>query len=381
MNQRIDYLYAAFSGFLLILIFPTVSLSLVAWIALVPLLIVLPGKDFRSAGKLGFVTGFIYFYGVLYWLNVLAKFEIVMIPATVVLVAILAIYVSAFAILFTWLLQKYPNGIWWLTPIIWTTLEYIRELGPLGFPWGLIGYSQAPNLKLIQICSITGVLGISFLVILMNGLIAQFTIEWKRDSRVYRKTLSEFVILFLLLGLIYIYGTGRINQLPSNSIGFTAGIVQGNIPQMMKWDPEIADENFQKHIELSKELIKQKPQLIVWPETAITDIFSENESYQNQLIDFASTYQVNLLCGTLDGNIDENQFYNAVYLIQPNGSISQKYYKTHLVPFGEYLPLESVFPSQRYFAVSYIRKGHYCANSLFFKVGDVVKVIEILWQF
>lgn len=343
MNRPMDYILAILSGILLVFSFPSFSFSYLAWIALIPLLISLPTKDLRSAGKLGLITGFIYFYGLLYWLNVLARFDSIMPLATIVMVLLLSLYIAVFAILLTWLMGRYKRSLWIITPILWTTLEYIRGLGPLGFPWGLLGYSQAPNLPVIQISSVTGAMGITFLIVLSNGVIAQFMIEWRQN----KKILFLLLGLVVLLGLNCIYGSHQMQQSLSSNRQLNVAIVQGNIPQEMKWDKNTDLEHFNKYIDLTKQILPQKPSLVVWPETAVTDYISENDAYRNQLLSLASSNRINLLVGTLDDNYTETDhiFYNAVYLFEPDGREPQKYYKTHLVPFGEYLPLESTFPS------------------------------------
>ncbi len=347
MNRKLDIIFAILSGILLVISFPTISFTFLAWVALVPLLIALQKKDLPSAGKLGLVTGFVYFYGILYWLNVLSQFDSIMPLATIVLSLILSLYVVVFAILLVWLSEKYKNSLWIITPILWTTLEYIRGLGPLGFPWGLLGYSQASNLNLIQISSITGVLGITFLILLCNGITSQLIFEWRQHKKLSPGILFLLIGLVVMLGMNYMYGSHRMQQPSTSNRITTIAIVQGNIPQEMKWDDAKELEHFNKYINLTQKVLPQNPSLIVWPETAVTDYISENTIYRNQLVTLATSNRINLLFGTLDDNYPEPErvFYNAVYLVEPNGDMSQKYNKTHLVPFGEYLPLEATFPS------------------------------------
>jgi len=183
--------------------------------------------------------------------------------------------------------------------------------------------------------------------VVTNGIIAQYIMNWKLNRRIINNNIYLLIVTLFLVYGIYQYGTNKLSQplISSNSIKVV--IVQGNIPQEVKWDEKEDRKHFNKYIGLTKDILKQNPNLIVWPETAITDFLSENGDYRNQLVTLATTHRMNLLLGALDGKISkaERIFYNAVLLIEPAGKMNQKYYKTHLVPFGEYLPLESTFPA------------------------------------
>jgi len=339
---RFEYLIAGSSGLLMTASFPNISLAYLAWAALIPLLWVIRGKGLKDSFKLGWTAGFVFFYSFMYWLNTLARFAVIVIAADILLCLYSGLFWGGFAVLFTWFRKNYPKWQWAWVPILWVSMEYLRGIGILGFPWGWMGFSQIPFKPLIQLSSITGVLGISFLAAAGNGILFQGWEEWKQQKKLSTRVWIPAVCLSAFILITVVWGNYRLNKPQPLTGSIRVSIIQGNIPQDMKWNPEKEMHNFNKYIALTQSAMTSQPELIVWPETAISDFYEDRYDFQKEVISICQSNNCYLLTGAIDGTDEE--YYNALILNAPDGTMSQRYYKMHLVPFGEYLPLGEKLP-------------------------------------
>jgi len=293
----------------------------------VPLFFAIENKNAKQRFILGYIFGIVFFSGILYWLlNVTG-------PGTVVLIIYLAIFPALFCLLCPSPTMHHSlrsgAGHVVFVPAAWVFTEYIRAHLFSGFPWALLGYSQSLNLPVIQISDITGVYGVSFLVVLVNFGI-YFALK-KMKGRFY-----VLFIIFILFSMTVWYGQKRIRQIyPPADI--KVAVIQGNIPQAMKWDPRYRNSIINKYSVLTKEALKEKPELVVWPETSIPGYLNETD-LKKKVTGLARSGKVNLLIGALKES--KSGAYNSAVLFSPLGEIMESYDKIHLVPFGEFLPLE-----------------------------------------
>ncbi|MBM3242677.1 apolipoprotein N-acyltransferase [Candidatus Poribacteria bacterium] len=341
------WMLAILSGIFLVLSLPSFNLSFLAWIALVPLLIVIQNVSVKTAFGLGLVTGIFYFLGMTYWIIPLAPYANIAITtfAALLLTGYLCVYVGCFVVLLKVGITVLPLSkkdapmaklqfdlvFIFLAPIIWTALELIRSWLLTGFPWGSIGYSQWNNLPAIQIASSVGVYGISFIVVLVNAAIARFILvlsEWRRG-------LYAVILPAVILIAIFTYGFIQLAQSPSGQ-KLKIAIVPGNIPQMEKWKGDNLNSIFNKYVKTTERLAGEKLDLIVWPETCIPANLLIHPMMFNEVKSTTQLLQAPLLFGI--PYYDDNKIYNAVFLLSSDGAILGKYYKIHLVPFGEYTP-------------------------------------------
>ena len=240
---------------------------------------------------------------------------------------------------------RYP--LVFLAPPLWILFEFIRTYLFTGFPWSLLGYSQWRNISLIQISSITGVYGVSFLIIMVNAAISDFAFSKTK------KHLRNLVFAILIIGGIVVIGE-RVISTPFRHIVGTeqAGedepdkikisVIQGNIPQNVKWDEKYEKEILDIYVELSMKAGEStNPSLIIWPETSYPGYIDENLELFRKIEGLSSHIKIPLLIGGL--NFENDKDYNSAFLILPDGVIKQTYNKLHLVPFGEYTPLKKIF--------------------------------------
>lgn len=347
-----NYLPASISGILLILCFPTADLYGLAWIALVPFLISLYDKKPKQAFKIGIFVGILYFYGNLYWIyhavHHYGDVPFVISVAVVLLLCLyLSVYIGAFAFFFSITIRstRFPALV--IAPLFWVTLEFLRSYLFTGFPWSSIGYSQYKFVTAIQIADITGIYGVSFLIVAVNGAIADIFLLKRRTSDMPLFPLSHTIIGFsVLLSLIIfclVYGHWRLKEeRPGNML--VVSVIQGNIEQDKKWEPAYQEAVIGTYKKLSMEAVLSSPEMIVWPETALPFYFSYDKRYTERLIDFQKSLNTYLLFGGILVRQKEGKVLlsNSAILLNKAGEVSYIYDKIHLVPFGEYVPLQKI---------------------------------------
>jgi apolipoprotein N-acyltransferase len=353
IKHLITYGPAFISGLLLVLCYPTIDLFPVAWIALIPFLLSLYNKKPKQAFKTGIVLGIPYFFGTLYWIyHSIHHYGGISLITSIVIVILLCLYLSLYTGVFAFLfsttirLTKLPALL--IAPVFWIVLEFLRSYAFTGFPWSSIGYSQYKFLTVIQIADITGVYGVSFLVVAVNGALADIFLIKQRTKNMPLFPLSYTVIGFSVLAVFLIftliYGQIRLREeRPGKQ--FMVSIVQGNIEQDKKWEPSYQDDVLEIYKDLSLKAAASGPSMIVWPETAVPFFFKTDKKHSEELVDFQKNLNTYLLFGSVlikDKTDNRYTLSNSAVLLDDTGKASYIYDKIHLVPFGEYVPLQKV---------------------------------------
>ncbi|MDH4162750.1 MAG: apolipoprotein N-acyltransferase [Nitrospirota bacterium] len=342
MDRR-SLVLAGIAGLLIALSFPSADIPLLAWFGLVPLLLALRDRTPKEGFWLGALFGIVYFGGTVYWVINSVHFygHIPLVPAaliTLLLCSYNALYPALFGAIISRLRAKRPALIIIAAPAVWTGLELARTYVFSGFPWSLLGYSQYRMLPLIQFSDITGVYGVSFLIVLVNALAAGLIEDRKR----YLPAIAGLAVLVAAV----LYGYVRLQQ-SSPAEGIRISVIQGNIEQDKKWDPAYQSEVLAAYERLTKGVLEKKPDLVIWPETATPFYFNGN--YQNDpamtrdLKTFVRGMDVPLLFGSPFYERTGERSYilrNTAYLLDRSGETAAIYHKIHLVPFGEYVPLK-----------------------------------------
>ncbi|HET8761362.1 MAG TPA: apolipoprotein N-acyltransferase, partial [Nitrospiria bacterium] len=359
---------AAFSGLLLIVSFPRPQFALAAWLALVPLLLTVSNATSRrDAFLLGWITGVTFFTGSLRWLAYTMVHyghlpEWLSYIVLLLLTAYLGVYVGLFA-LAARVLNDQPT---WLRltalPAAWAALELARTHLLTGYPWVLLGYSQAGTLPVIQIAEFTGVYGVSYLIVLVNAALAialtaprpagempmpipvASFVPMPAPSLPRRGLAALFAAALVLIGVLG-YGHWRLDQLLRTSAEtppLNVAVIQGNVDQDHKWDPAFLRETIDRYHALTNEQTDRPLDLIVWPEAAMPFIFERDASLRRELLGFVAEHRTPLLFGSpaIDGaDSSTPKMYNSAYLVTATGEVAGRYDKMHMVPFGEYVPL------------------------------------------
>jgi len=307
------------SALLLIFSFPNFNLSFLAFIGFIPLFFAIENKSTKKAFLISYIAGFIFYFGVLYWLY----------HVTFIGLVILCIYLAFYFGIFGAVVNRF--GIL-AAPIAWTILEYIQAHLFTGFGWALLGYSQYKNLPLIQIADFSGVYGVSFAIMIVNAAI----------YRALKKSFSEIIIAGLVLAAVLGYGMAK--EKPAESENTVAiSVIQGNIAQELKWDPDARDMIMEKYSALTRLASFDNPDLIVWPETSFPGFFEKDENITARILSLAKDIRIPILAGV--NTEDDDKYFNSAALISSQGEFLRKYDKIHLVPFGEYVPFSDKFPA------------------------------------
>ncbi|MEW6067718.1 MAG: apolipoprotein N-acyltransferase [Nitrospirota bacterium] len=348
-----NYSPAFISGLLVVLCFPKFDLFYLAWIALIPFLLSVYNKSPKEAFKRGLFFGMPYFLGTLYWIyhsiNHYGGLSfIVSIVIVILLCLYLSLYTGLFAILFSIAIKNTRLPALLIAPAFWVVLEFIRSYLFTGFPWASIGYTQYKFLPVIQIADITGINGVSFLIVAVNSAIVDlFLIKkriWNMPLYPLSYTIIGFSILFLLVASTLVYGYWRLGE-EKHEKEIKASIIQGNIEQDKKWDPVYQRMVIDTYKGLSSKASVSSPSLIIWPETALPFFFGSDSKHTEDLVAFQKQLNTYLLFGSIlvKGKKDDSYLLsNSVVLLDKSGKISYVYDKLHLVPFGEYIPLKKL---------------------------------------
>lgn len=304
---------AVFSGVLLFAAFPPLDLGILAWIALVPLLLAIDGLPPAEAFRLGMVAGFVAFLGIISWIRVFG------IPVWILLAAYLALYVGGFCALYRWAVaDRSPAVSLWLVPLLWVSAEFLRSSGPMGFPWATLGSAQHQLLPVIQVASLAGVFGVSAIVALGNAVVAG--LRWRRGLTV----LGPLLLLVGVLG----WGTTHAHTYLPGPIAAVA--IQPNVPQREKFLPETAPRNMAILERLVNEASASQPELIVFPESAVPiNLFGTGGALE-RVGQWAQRARATVLASSLEDGVS-----NIAVTVAPSGLPLGRYDKVRLVAFGE----------------------------------------------
>jgi len=342
-------LFALVSGVLLAASFPKLDFEPLAWVGLIPLLVAVRGVQPFRAALLGWLSGITFYVCTCYWVvhtidHYTALPTIVATGVLLIMSAALGAYTGAFTGWLRWLELRGVPPVW-IAPALWVTLEWLRGWFFIGFPWAALGYSQYRFHDLVQMAEVTGVYGISAVVVLFNVVGAEVLRTPPAGGR--RSVVPSLMLLTVLVIGLPAVGRWRstmIEQLPP--VGHVkVGIAQGNIQQDHKWDPAFQGETLTRYRDLTRATAEARPALVVWPETATPFFFQEPTDMREEVLDLAQQTGVHLLFGspafdqTRDGRLEE---MNRAYLVSPAGRELATYDKMVLVPFGEYVPYQDI---------------------------------------
>ncbi len=333
---------ALFSALLLILCFPRFDFEYLAWFALVPLLVSIRDKGLKTAFALCFVAGIIFYMGVFYWFKSIKGVSWFTVILSFIYLA--TSYFGLFGLSFNLVSKKTKLPPIVIAPVLWVSLEYARSnIGFLEFPWMLMGHSQYLSSPIIQISSITGVYGVSFLIVMVNVAISEAI-----HNR--SKALKPIIVTIIVVGVTIIYSIGVIAKVPGrDTVSIT--VIQGNISQETKWKKEFRRQNREKHIRLTKEASNNdNTSLIVWPESALQGSFRHDLYLLKTISSLARETETHLLVGGSEHpksgsrEFQIKKWFNSAFLISPEENVEGQYNRMHLVPFFEYLPYKDLFP-------------------------------------
>jgi len=314
-----------------------------------------PGQGFR----LSYLFGFVFFPGVFYWILQVSGYSYL---HHVILAFYLSLYFGFWGLVFAFIVKN--RGIitaLLIAPFVWVILEFIRSnFSFLALPWALLAHTQYQYPPIIQIASLTGTYGVSFLIVLINSAFSAIILFL---IQIYKGDPSPSYLIISGRGVMLIVSAAALSFTIVLSYGFKivtrpivydsikVSVVQGNIDQDKKWDLKYREFIMQTYGELTRMASQDRPELIVWPETATPLAISRDQRLYDQVKLISQSAGTNLLLGSAQhqkftqGDDKRINYMNSAFLISPdNKPKSQRYDKIRLLPFGEYLPMERTIP-------------------------------------
>jgi apolipoprotein N-acyltransferase len=342
----LDFASALLSGALLALSFPRFGHPAFAWIALVPLLVALSRRvPPLRAFYLGLTSGLVYFIGTIYWTgSVIRTFGGLAAPVALLGMLLLAFTLALFpavtALITARLVRRAGTAALLLMPAAWVATEYARGFPFIfgGFPWVPLGNSQVTVLPVAQLASVVGVYGLSALVAFVNAALAYAVLSRGRPRAV---VIAATVVLLAAAGG---WGAMRIadGSLTREGTVVRVGLIQGNIAQEDKWNPNEARRIFTTYLAMTRDAVRRGAQFVIWPESSTPFMFEEDDVGETAIRDLARETGVPILLGSdqVDRRGDTIRLFNAAFLVAPDGETTAVYHKIKLVPFGEYIPFK-----------------------------------------
>jgi apolipoprotein N-acyltransferase len=342
---------------LLALSFPKFGHPAFAWVALAPLLAVAwdcgRAGQLRRAFLLGWIAGVIHFALALYWLvRVMTVYGGLNAAVATFVAALLMAYLALFPAIATWVVAAGTSAFGaralLLAPAAWVTGELGRTYIGGGFPWVLLGYSQVSVLPIAQAASLAGVYGLSMLLAGTSGALAYALVS-------PRRRFVPLVSVLLLVAGLAVWGASRVSdgRLTREGTAIRVGVVQGNISQDEKWMDSLRGAIMRRYLDLSRAALAENAAFVLWPESSLPFYFEldpvgvapvrrlAREGRAAFLIGSDQLEQIRFVPGQ-PPPAEQARYYNAAFLVLPDGLTGAIYRKMHLVPFGEYVPLKKL---------------------------------------
>jgi apolipoprotein N-acyltransferase len=339
MTYKKTLLFISISAIFFSLSFPPFPFGFLAYFALVFLFFALEGKSGWESFKLGYIWGLVTNSLLLFWIAWAT------LPGVIGVILALSLYTAILFLFYSWIQRSFKDKAIFFIPFLWILLEYGRSLFDIGFPWLNLSYTQTYYLSLIQYASLIGNYGVSFWIVWINLLIFLFI----KNFGYPKKVLTYMAIVLLLFLIPYFYGKMILNQ-KENSEKISVALIQGNIPQDIKWDEKFLDYNFKVFADLTKK-VPQKVDLILWPETAAPCYLKAEPKYFSLIKSLVDSMQTPLILGTNDYQYIERGkylYFNSAFYFMPDSFTTSYqdnlgvYNKIHLVPISEWVPYSKV---------------------------------------
>ena len=391
---RSRYLLAVLAGLLLAASFPKIGIAGFAWIAPALMLAAALGKRGAERFRIGYVAGLAYYLASLYWLLLIPYrwHSIPLGPAAGWLS--LSAYLALYPATWVWLLSEahtakvegegahpaspgvsgtagwrlpVPGGVlarswgrralWAISgAALWVALEMVVARLWTGFPWNLLGSSQYQLTPMIQIASVTGIYGVSFLVVWVSLSLLSAGLMIVLRPTVRSIWVGDIFLPMIAVALAFNYGFRQLRHEPPPARTLRATLIQPSIPQTLIWDTSRDQERFREIIHLSEQALTNRTDLLIWPEAAVPSFARWDTNIYPAITNLVRRHRVWLVLGSDDiartadsARGDGYEFYNASFLVSPDGEFVSRYRKRQLVVFGEYIPLVRWLPFVKWF--------------------------------
>ena len=364
------WLLAGTSGVLQAVVFPKPGVYFLCWIALSPLLLAilqpmvgarihvippgakaLPARTAMQGFLLGYASGIVWYAATCYWVfHVMNTYGGLSAPVAALLLVLFCLYLGLYHGLFGALLVMAarsprigPQRVLLLAPFLWVAVELARTR-VTGFPWNLLGTAQVDNSPLTQFAPFTGVYGVSFAIVLVNAAFAAaLLLPQERRYSTAIAALASAVVL----------QAGVLVKPAAQPTTHSAVLVQHNTPvdASLQWTVDVFEQTLAELSQISLQRDGERaPQLVIWPESP-SPFYESDSRFRAAISELAREARAHLLIGTVGVQPvtdhgrqvrDRSEIFNSASLITPAGQWQARYDKIHLVPFGEYIPFQSL---------------------------------------
>lgn len=389
--------FAVVAGLLLTLAFPRFGIAGLAWIAPGLMIAGVLGRSGGETFRLGYVAGLVHYLSKLSWLLLIPyRWHGVPIGPAAGWLA-LGAFLALFPATWIWLMAPVPEpkayekegkrgetevlpapvatleipgwplegsgGVlarnwvrraWWAFSgaAVWVALEMLLARIFGGFPWSLLGTSQYGMLPLIQVASVTGVYGVSFLVVWISLALLSAGLLVVRRPTSRSVWIGEIFLPFLVVAVLFNLGFRQLREEPAAAKSLRVTLIQPSIPQTLIWDSAGDQDRFSDLLRLSEQALSNRTDLLVWPEAAVPKMLRYDTNTFESITEMARRHQVWVMVGSDDaeptGRAGEANYFNSSFLIAPDGRLTERYIKRNLVIFGEYVPWQKWLPFLKY---------------------------------
>jgi len=357
MSSKLRWIAALTSGLSLAFAFAPFDIGILAWTSLALLIGAVVGVGPGRGFLFGWVHGMVFFLATLPWIYTVMHVHGGMEPPVaaavfILLIAVLSICPGLFGAGVAWCGRRSVARACVASPFLWVSTEILRRYElTLGFPWNLLGYAGAVHLGLLQLATVTGVYGLSFVLAASNALVAWVLLTRTRTAWLTGVISGVVVVSAVLVGDQFV---------PLEQPDHVAVLVQTNFPQALSYPADWLDRHAGELEELetiSADASRRTRGMIVWPESP-APFYWQDPRFTARLARLALTTANDVIAGVVDWKPGPNgklQPYNTAVMVDPAGHRVFSYDKVELVPFGEFIPW---------------RRLLWFANSIIADVGD-----------
>ncbi|HZR18991.1 MAG TPA: apolipoprotein N-acyltransferase [Verrucomicrobiae bacterium] len=377
---RSRYPLAIFAGLFWTAAFPKIGVAGLAWVAPGMLTAAALGTTAGESFRLGYVGGLTHYLTMLYWL-LLIPYRWHGIPFGPALGWLaLSAFVALFPATWVWMAaprrqelearpNRSPSTNWstalprnWILRLLWTLsgaaawvgLEMLLSRIFGGFAWDLLGVSQYRMTPLIQISSVTGVYGVSFLAVWVSlSLVAAGVMVIQRPTA-RSVWVPEVFVPVITVAVLFNFGLRQLRSAEETGRTVSMTLIQPSIPQTLIWDASNDTLRFDELIQLSEQALTNHTDIVVWPEAAVPRMLRYDKETFEGITGLARRHHVWMIVGSDDAEprpgktAREADYFNSSFLISPEGKLIERYVKRNLVMFGEYVPLHQFLPFLKY---------------------------------
>ncbi|MCA9503338.1 MAG: apolipoprotein N-acyltransferase [Myxococcales bacterium] len=335
------------------------------WLVPAALVVGVAGLDARRAARVAFVASAIAHALLFHWFAIVTVVYGGM-PAWLGGLApvVPALYVAPFTALFAWTwvaAARDSRAPVWLGAALWVAIDWLRGHFLGGFPWATLGYALHADVPLLGLARWGGVYALSFVAAATGIALARVWLARGEDpdpgggtaSRGHSGAIARLVGVGALLAIAHGMGWGLARPVGDASADdapaparIRVAAIQGNIEQGRKWDAEWRGQILASYLRLSEAAARDGVDWIVWPETAVPGLIEHDPGLRARLAELARRHGATLVLGGMGLDLGPDgrptAYYDSAFVVDPGGVVRDRYDKTHLVPFGEYVPLRAL---------------------------------------